>query len=76
MKEKGRNDFVEGNWDSAINNYKLAIEKLPEGHNEIHICYSNTASCCLKKQDYIGCVEAATSSLKLNPMYIKALYLR
>lgn len=59
----GEKDFEKENWDSAIKNYKLAVEKDPN----FVFAWDNLGLAYRKKGDYKNAIYAYEQSLKLDP---------
>ncbi|KAI6659582.1 Protein unc-45-like protein B [Oopsacas minuta] len=79
IKAEGNELFKLHSYSSAISLYSSAIcllTKIGDQHKELSVIYCNRALCQLRLHRYEQCVEDSTSSLKLNPSDIKALYRR
>ena len=78
-KLEGNYQFKNHNYSCAISLYSTAIcllETAGDLPTELGIVYNNRALCQLRLQRYEQCVDDTTSSLKINPSDVKALYRR
>ena len=78
-KSEGNALFKRQFFSSAISVYSSAIEILNlsgEQHEDLGVVYRNRALCQLRLHRYEQCIEDSTSSLKINPSDVKALYRR
>ena len=83
-KASGNEEFKKGNFSAAIASYSAAIVLVEEEEGEgagkrcaeLGIVYSNRALCFLKLDQYEKCVQDATSSVRISPSSVKALYRR
>ena len=78
-KAEGNTLFKLQNFSSAISVYSSAIEilKMCGGQqDDLGVVYRNRALCQLRLHRYQQCIEDSTSSLKIIPSDVKALYRR
>ncbi|XP_078446930.1 tetratricopeptide repeat (TPR)-like superfamily protein [Wolffia australiana] len=79
MKEEGNVAYRAGNYEDALEKYRLALEFASEftSSSEVRsICHANRGLCYSKLGKYEETIKECTKALELNPSYLKALVRR
>jgi len=78
QKKKGNEAFGLGEYAQAAMYYSLALDKATELQSStidfVHVLYSNRAACFLKLGHHDKALDDANNALKLEPLYVKALF--
>ncbi|CAA7400138.1 unnamed protein product [Spirodela intermedia] len=79
MKEEGNVLYRAGNYEEALEKYRLALQFASEITSSLEvrsICHANRAVCYSKLGKYEDTTKECTKALDLNPSYLKALLRR
>ncbi|KAJ6227969.1 tetratricopeptide repeat protein [Anaeramoeba flamelloides] len=75
-KSKGNKFFVQRDFESAIQEYTLAIELSFEEDQNKAIYFCNRAACHLSLSNWKECASDCSKTIKISPTYLKAYYRR
>jgi tetratricopeptide (TPR) repeat protein len=74
LKQKGNDEFKEGNFEKSAEIYTLALRKCPVlCANERSILYGNRALSKVKLDLKPAAIDDCTKALEFNPSYVKVL---
>jgi tetratricopeptide (TPR) repeat protein len=74
LKQKGNDEFKEGNFEKSAEIYTLALRKCPVVcANERSILYGNRALSKVKLDLKPAAIDDCTKALEFNPSYVKVL---
>ena len=71
-KEIGNKAFAAQNFEEAVNQYSLAIDR--SGPQLNHIYFSNRANAYLSLKEYQKCVDDCKQAIQIEPAFVKAHY--